>query len=135
MIIGTGCDLANIERIEHSLNKFASRFLKKIFSENELAELYKRENASPKAFACAVAKRFAAKEACSKALGTGISRGTSWKEIEVFNLPSGRPVLKLSGKTLANLKLLGGGKDCNLWVSLSDDFPWAQAFVIIEVQV
>lgn len=132
MIIGIGCDLANINRIEEGLNKFGNRFMQRFFTENEIVELQKK---SSQQLVGAMAKKFAAKEACSKALGTGISEGISWKDIEITHLSSGQPIITLHKKAREKAEKLSSGKKINIMLSLSDDYPWAQAFVIIDVQV
>ena len=108
MNISSGIDLIEIERIEKALNRHGERFLKKIFSETELERLvrYKERQVNPRIITAEVAARFAAKEACSKALGTGIGP-VSWKEMEVLNEPSGKPVLRLSGKAAQIAGFLG----------------------------
>lgn len=95
MIVGIGCDLANINRFEKALAKFGGRFVNRAFSEREKAELARRERLSPKEHACAAAKRFAAKEACTKALGTGFRDGIFMRDIEIVHQPSGKPELYL----------------------------------------
>lgn len=133
MIIGIGSDLANIERFEEALVKFGDRFVNRTFSENEKKEIARRQRLSLKEYACAAAKRFAAKEACSKALGTGFRDGIFLKDIEITHLASGKPELKLRGEALKQLQSLCGEKEPRLLVTMTDDYPWAQAFVIIEV--
>ena len=132
MIVGTGSDLANISRIENTLAKYGPHFMNKIFTKAEMAEMNKRKNVSKREFACMVTKRFAAKEACSKALGTGFREGVFWKNIEIRHLPSGKPTLRLSGGALKHAQNLCEGGNINLHVSMSDDYPWAQAFVVLE---
>ena len=128
MIIGIGSDLSNITRIEAALEKFGTRFEERVFSPAERAKAAKRKNK-----AATYAKRFAAKEACAKALGTGIYRGVFFRDMSVENLPSGQPTLVLSGGALARLnELTPKGKTARLHLSLTDDYPWAQAFVVIE---
>ncbi len=132
MIVGIGCDIANISRIEDILEKYGTHFTHKIFSKSEMMEMNKRKNVSKKEFASMVAKRFAAKEACSKALGTGFRKGVFWKNIEVKHLISGKPTLKLSGGALLEAQHLCESGNINIHVSMSDDYPWAQAYVVIE---
>ena len=128
MIIGIGNDLCNIERIEKTLEKFGERFENRVFTETEIA-LARRRRRTAETYA----KRFAAKEACAKALGTGFSAGVFWRDMEVVNLPSGQPALRLAGGAAARLAdLLPAGHAARLHVSLTDDPPMAQAFVIIE---
>ncbi|GGO96166.1 holo-ACP synthase [Stakelama pacifica] len=129
MIIGLGSDLCNIERIQHSLDRFGDRFVNRVFTEVE------REKAARRPFTRAgtLAKRFAAKEAFSKAVGTGFRRGVFMRDIGVVNAPSGAPTLALSGGAKAALDaLLPAGHGAKIHLTLTDDHPWAQAFVIIE---
>ncbi len=132
MIVGIGSDLASISRIEETIKKFGPRFLNKIFTKYELSEMSKRADISAKEYASMVSKRFAAKEACSKALGTGFREGVFWKHIEVRHLASGKPTLKLSGGALKHAQKLCENGNAGVHVSMSDDYPWAQAFVVIE---
>lgn len=131
MIIGIGSDLTNIERIEKSIEKYGERFLNKAFSAKERAEMERRQKVSAHRYACAAAKRFAAKEACSKALGTGFRTGVFLKDIEIIHLPSGKPTATLYNGALKRLEVLAG-PNANVLVTMTDDWPWAQAFVIIE---
>tara|TARA_B100002049_G_scaffold184395_1_gene141400 strand:+ start:596 stop:1021 length:426 start_codon:yes stop_codon:yes gene_type:complete len=129
VIIGLGSDLCNIERIQHSLDRFGDRFVNRVFTEVE------REKAARRPFTRAgtLAKRFAAKEAFSKAVGTGFRRGVFMRDIGVVNAPSGAPTLALSGGAKAALDaLLPAGHGAKIHLTLTDDHPWAQAFVIIE---
>lgn len=132
MIVGIGSDLANIVRIEKSIAKFGFRFLNKIFAESELAEMKRRAEIGSREFSCMAAKRFAAKEACSKALGTGFQQGTFWRDMVVAHLPSGRPVLSLSNGAAQHAGRICNGSDANILLTMTDDYPWAQAFVVIE---
>lgn len=132
MIVGIGSDLANIARIEESIEKFGNRFINRIFSDYEKLEMERRKKVSPRRYASAVAKRFAVKEACSKALGTGLRRGTFWRDMEVIHLPSGKPTMKLHGGALQHALRLVEGGSLNVSVTMTDDYPWAQAFVVIE---
>ncbi len=128
MIIGIGSDLTRIERIEEMLQKYGPRFTQRLFTAAEQAKAESR--AHP---AATYAKRFAAKEACAKALGTGIHQGVSFRDMGVVNLPSGQPTLALTGGALERLEALTpAGKTARIHLSLTDDHPWAQAFVIIE---
>ncbi len=128
MIIGIGSDLIDIRRIERTLERFGERFKQRVFTEGERAKAERRRRSAD-----TYAKRFAAKEACAKALGTGIYRGVVWKNMEVINLRSGKPTLKLSGKAADRLaELTPKGLEPVVHVTLTDDHPWAQAFVIIE---
>mgnify|MGYP004629572327 CR=1 FL=1 len=132
MIIGIGNDLANIERIKKSIEKFGQRFINKIFSAEEQAELSKRQKISAHEYACSAARRFAAKEACSKALGTGFKQGIFWSDLIITHTPAGKPELQLRGAAAKRLAALSGNASCRLHVTMTDDYPWAQAFVIIE---
>ena len=133
MIVGIGCDLANINRFEKALAKFGGRFVNRAFSEREKAELARRERLSPKEHACAAAKRFAAKEACTKALGTGFRDGIFMRDIEIVHQPSGKPELYLQNGARRRLEEICGGAAFKIHVMMTDDYPWAQAFVIIEI--
>jgi holo-[acyl-carrier protein] synthase len=129
MIIGLGSDLCNIERIQNSLDRFGERFEARVFTETERAKAAKR----PLTRAGTYAKRFAAKEAFSKAVGTGFKRGVFMKDIGVVNAPSGAPTLALTGGAKARLDaMIPDGYDAHIHLTLTDDHPWAQAFVIIE---
>lgn len=133
MIVGIGCDLANINRFEKTLAKFGGRFVNRAFSEREKAELARRERLSPKEHACAAAKRFAAKEACTKALGTGFRDGIFMRDIEIVHQPSDKPELYLQNGARRRLEEICGGAAFKIHVTMTDDYPWAQAFVIIEI--
>lgn len=129
MIIGLGSDLCNIERIQNSLDRFGERFEQRVFTEVERAKANRR----PFTKAGTLAKRFAAKEAFSKAVGTGFNRGVFMKDIGVVNRPGGAPTLELTGGALAQIQtMLPDGHKAVIHVTLTDDHPWAQAFVIIE---
>ena len=125
-IFGIGTDIVNIKRMENSLKKYGIKFKNKIFSKNEISYCEKKTN--PSAF---YAKRFAAKEAFVKALGTGITKFISFKNIEVFNDKYGKPSIKLNNKIDNFLRRKIKKKKYNVYLSLSDDKPWAQATVII----
>ncbi|SDA64779.1 holo-ACP synthase [Mesorhizobium qingshengii] len=128
MIIGIGSDLIDIRRIEKSLERHGQRFIQRIYTEVEQARSEGR-----RARAASYAKRFAAKEACAKALGTGLARGVFWRDMGVINLPSGAPTMALTGGALARLdKILPSGYRAAIHLTITDDFPLAQAFVIIE---
>jgi holo-[acyl-carrier protein] synthase len=130
MILGIGSDLCDIRRIEKSIERFGDRFTHRIFTEGERARSDRRAARVP-----SYARRFAAKEACSKALGTGLRRGVFWRDMEVVNLASGRPTMRLSGGALERLKAMTPeGHDAVIHVSLTDDPPMAQAFVVIEAR-
>ena len=128
MIIGIGADLCSIPRIEKSLARFGERFTQRVFTETER----KRSERKPDR-AASYAKRFAAKEACSKALGTGLRMGIAWREMGVVNRPSGQPTLELTGKAAARLaSLTPPGHMTRIHLTMTDDAPFAQAFVVIE---
>ena len=128
MIVGIGSDLCDIRRIERSLERFGDRFTHRIFTEGERARSDRRAARAP-----SYARRFAAKEACSKALGTGMSHGVFWRDMEVVNLPGGRPTLRLTNGAAERLAaLMPPGHRPVVHVTLTDDPPLAQAFVIIE---
>jgi holo-[acyl-carrier protein] synthase len=129
LIVGLGSDLCNIERIQASLNRFGERFEQRCFTELERKKAARR----PFTKAGTLAKRFAAKEAFSKAVGTGFRRGVFMKDIGVVNAPSGAPTLALEGGAKAALDaLIPAGHVAKVHLTLTDDHPWAQAFVIIE---
>ena len=129
MIIGLGSDLCNIDRIANSLDRFGERFENRVFTDIERAKARRR----PFTIAGTYAKRFAAKEAFSKAVGTGFRRGVYMKDIGVVNAPSGAPTLALSGGAAKRLEeLVPQGHEVHIHLTLTDDHPWAQAFVIIE---
>ena len=129
MIIGLGSDLCNIERIQSSLDRFGDRFLNRVFTDTERAKAARR----PFTAAGTLAKRFAAKEAFSKAVGTGFKRGVYMKDIGVINAASGAPTLLLTGGAKARLDAITPpGHVLTVHLTMTDDHPWAQAFVIIE---
>lgn len=132
MIVGLGSDICNIGRIEETIEKFGDRFINKIFSDYEKSEMERRKKVSERRYACAAAKRFAVKEACSKALGTGLRKGTYWRDMEIVHLPSGKPTMRLKGMALEHAKRLVDGGEMSISVTMTDDYPWAQAVVIIE---
>ena len=128
MIIGIGSDLIDIRRIEKSLERHGQRFIQRIYTEVEQARSEGR-----KGRAASYAKRFAAKEACAKALGTGLAQGVFWRDMGVANLPSGAPTMALTGGAATRLaKILPSGHTAAIHLTITDDFPLAQAFVIIE---
>src|SRR5881227_1205962 len=127
MIIGIGSDLIDIRRVAKVIERHGDRFLDRIFTDAERAKAARRAN-SEKMVIATYAKRFAAKEACSKALGTGMRRGVWWRDMGVVNLPGGRPTMKLTGGALARL-------EARIDLSITDDWPLAQAFVIISAVV
>lgn len=128
MIIGMGSDLIDIRRIETSIERFGDRFTNRCFTEIERKKSDGRKNR-----AASYAKRFAAKEACSKALGTGLAQGVFWRDMGVVNLPSGKPSMRLTNGAADRLaKLLPAGHEAVIHLTITDEFPYAQAFVIIE---
>ena len=128
MIIGLGSDLVDIRRIERVIGQYGDRFLERIFTEAERARCEGRANR-----AASYARRFAAKEACAKALGTGFRRGVFWRDLGVVNLTSGRPTMRLTGGALRRLEeMTPAGMLVRLDVSLTDEPPMAQAVVIIS---
>ena len=128
-IFGIGTDIVNIKRIENSIKRGRNNFKNKVFSKNEILYCEKKKNPFP-----FYAKRFAAKEALSKALGTGIRKGINLKNIEITNDNFGKPSIELKGSTAAFLKKKIKEKKYFIYLSLSDDIPWAQATVIISYQ-
>jgi holo-[acyl-carrier protein] synthase len=132
MIIGIGSDLIDIRRVAKVIERHGERFLERIFTEAERARAGRRA-ANEKMVIATYAKRFAAKEACSKALGTGIRRGVWWRDMGVINLPGGRPTMQLTGGALARLEALTpAGHEPRIDLTITDDWPLAQAFVIIS---
>ncbi len=128
MIIGVGSDLIDIRRVEKTLERFPERFKNRIFTETERRKSDRRANS-----VASYAKRFAAKEACSKALGTGFRRGVFWRDLGVVNLKSGKPTMALTGGARARLELLiPEGMAAQIDLTITDDFPLAQAVVIIS---
>jgi holo-[acyl-carrier protein] synthase len=128
MIIGLGSDLCDIRRVEKALEKHGARFTARLFTDIERAKSDLRANR-----AASYAKRFAAKEACAKALGTGLNRGVYWRDMGVVNLPGGMPTLALTGGALARLKAITPhGYAAKIDLSITDDFPLAHAIVIIS---
>ena len=128
MILGIGTDLCNIERIEKTLERFGDRFRNRVFTEIEQAKAERRRD-TPGTYA----KRWAAKEACSKALGTGLRMGIAWKDMSVTNLSTGQPRMHVAGWAAERLaKMTPEGHEAVIHVTLTDDHPWAQAIVLIE---
>lgn len=128
MILGIGTDLANIDRIARTLDRFGDRFRDRVFTPEEQRKAERRPN-PPGTYA----KRWAAKEACSKALGTGLRMGIAWRDMSVSNLRSGKPEMRLTGWAAERLvAMTPAGHRAMIHVSLTDDHPWAQAFVVIE---
>jgi len=129
VIVGLGSDLSDIRRVQASLDRFGDRFTQRVFTEIERA----RSDRKPDR-ASSYAKRFAAKEACAKALGTGIRRGVFWRDMGVVNRPSGQPTMALTGGALERLReITPPDHRAVIHLTLTDDHPYAQAFVIIEV--
>ena len=125
MIIGIGTDIINNQRIKNTLKKFGNKFKNRCFLKNEIVKSDNRKNSSN-----SFAKRYAAKEACAKALGTGLARGIFWKDIEVLNNVNGKPYIKLHNNALNKLKELSN-KECGIEVSLSDEKKYSVANVVI----
>ena len=130
MILGIGTDLANIERIAGTLDRFGDRFRNRVFTEVEQRKAERRAD-TPGTYA----KRGAAKEACSKALGTGLRMGIAWKDMAVSNLETGQPIMHVTGWAAERLReMTPPGHEAIIHVTLTDDHPWAQAFVVIEAR-
>jgi holo-[acyl-carrier protein] synthase len=128
MIIGIGSDLVDVRRIERVIERHGERFLARIFTATERAKAERRANSFE-----TYAKRFAAKEACAKALGTGLRAGVFWRDMGVVNLPSGRPTMKLTGGALKRLEAITPeGCQAQIDVTITDEGPMAQAFVLIS---
>jgi holo-[acyl-carrier protein] synthase len=128
VIIGLGSDLSDIRRIQGSLDRFGERFTHRVFTEIERARSERKADA-----AASYAKRFAAKEACAKALGTGMRRGVFWRDMGVVNMRSGQPTMALTGGAAKRLQeMTPEGMRAVIHLTLTDDHPYAQAFVIIE---
>ena len=131
MILGIGSDLCNIERIERTIDRFGERFLARVFTDVERRKAASR----PRAVAATYAKRWAAKEACSKALGTGLRMGIAWRDMAVTNLATGQPRMHVTGWARDRLAAMTpDGHEALIHVTLTDDHPWAQAFVVIEAR-
>ncbi len=129
MIVGIGSDLIDIRRVEQTLERFGNRFIERIFTEVE-----QRKSEGRRMRAASYAKRFAAKEACSKALGTGIRRGVFWRDMGVVNMRGGQPTMALTGGALLRLQeITPAGMDPVIHLTITDDHPLAQAFVIISM--
>lgn len=130
MILGIGTDLANIDRIQGTLDRFGDRFRNRVFTDTEQAKAERRKDV-----AGTYAKRWAAKEACSKALGTGLRMGIAWRDMAVSNLETGQPVMAVTGWAAERLEnMTPKGHEAIIHVTLTDDHPWAQAFVVIEAR-
>ncbi len=130
MILGIGTDLCNIDRISRTLDRFGDRFRNRVFTETEQRKAERRRDV-----AGTYAKRWAAKEACSKALGTGLRMGIAWRDMAVSNLDTGQPVMHVTGWAAERLReMTPPGHEAIIHVTLTDDHPWAQAFVVIEAR-
>jgi len=128
VIVGIGSDLIDIRRIERSLERYGERFIVRLFTDIERTRSERRKQR-----AASYAKRFAAKEACAKALGTGMSQGVFWRDMGVVNLPSGKPTMRLTNGAAKRLsEMLPQGYRSAIHLTITDDFPLAQAFVVIE---
>jgi holo-[acyl-carrier protein] synthase len=128
MILGIGSDIIDIRRIEKTLEKHGQRFIDRIYTDVEKRKSEKRAQRIP-----SYAKRFAAKEACSKALGTGLSNGVFWRDMGVVNMPSGKPTMQLTNGAAAQLaRMVPAGKTAVVHLTMTDEYPYAQAYVIIE---
>lgn len=134
MILGIGTDLANIDRVQGVLDRFGDRFRNRVFTAREQRRAVARGKTET-GEAATYAKRWAAKEACSKALGTGLRMGIAWKDMAVANLGTGQPVMEVTGWAATRLeRMTPAGHEAVIHVSLTDDHPWAQAFVVIEAR-
>lgn len=130
MILGIGSDLIDIRRIEKTIERYGERFIGRIFTDTERVKAERRANRID-----TYAKRFAAKEACAKALGTGLRAGVFWRDMGVVNLPSGRPTMRLTGGALERLKAITpAGFEARIDVTVTDEYPTAQAFVVISAE-
>jgi holo-[acyl-carrier protein] synthase len=128
VIIGLGSDLIDIRRVEKTLERYGERFLNRVFTDIERKKSDRRA-----ARAASYAKRFAAKEACAKALGTGLRKGVFWRDMGVVNLPGGQPTMQLTGGALARLQsITPPGLTPRIHLTITDDYPLAQAFVVVE---
>jgi holo-[acyl-carrier protein] synthase len=131
VIVGLGNDIVDIRRVEKTLERYGERFIRRLFTDIEIAKSERRAQR-----AASYAKRFAAKEACSKALGTGFRKQVFWRDMGVVNLPSGRPTMVLTNGANAQLeKLIPEGHEARIHLTITDDFPYAQAIVMIEAVI
>ncbi|MGA7266245.1 MAG: holo-ACP synthase [Aestuariivirga sp.] len=131
MIVGLGNDIVDIRRVEKTLERYGERFIRRLFTDIEIAKSERRAQR-----AASYAKRFAAKEACSKALGTGFRKQVFWRDMGVVNLPSGRPTMVLTNGAKVQLeKLIPEGHEARIHLTITDDFPYAQAIVMIEAVI
>ena len=136
MILGIGNDMIDIRRIEASIERFGERFLARVYTETERGRSERRTEGRHNPRAASYAKRFAAKEACAKALGTGLRRGVFWRDMGVVNLKSGQPTLHLTGGALARLNALTPpGHQPHIHLTMTDDYPMAAAMVIISAEL
>lgn len=132
MIVGIGTDLIDIRRIEKTLERFGDRFIERVFTDVEQAKAQRRKGAG-RAYAATFAKRYAAKEAASKALGTGFRQGVYWRDLGVVNLPSGKPTVEMTGGAAEHLKnMVPEGMDARIELTITDEYPLAEALVIIS---
>jgi holo-[acyl-carrier protein] synthase len=132
VILGIGSDIIDIRRIERTLERFGDRFIQRVYTDVERARAERR----PHERAATYAKRFSAKEACAKALGTGLKKGVFWRDMGVVNLPSGQPTMRLAGGAARRLEqLTPPGYASHIHVSLTDDYPLAIGFVIISAEL
>jgi len=135
MIIGMGSDMTDIRRIEKSLARFGERFENRVFTPRERQKAATRKKAGAKMIAATYAKRFAAKEACAKALGTGMNSGVFWQDMEVINLPTGAPTMQLSGGALVRLKAITpNNTEAHIHLTLTDEYPYALAHIVITAE-
>ncbi len=131
MILGIGSDLIDIRRIEKTLTRFGDRFIARVYTETEKAKAERRKGAG-RAYAATFAKRYAAKEAAAKALGTGFRQGVYWRDLGVVNLPSGKPTVEMTGGAAKRLKsLVPEGMEARVELTITDEYPLAEALVII----
>ena len=132
MILGIGNDIIDIRRIEQTLERFGDRFIKRIYTETEQRKAERRKGAG-NSYVCTLAKRFAAKEAASKALGTGFRKGVFWRDLGIVNLPTGKPTVLMTGGAAERLaEITPAGMRAQIEVTLTDEYPIAEAFVIIS---
>lgn len=135
MIVGIGSDLVDIRRIEQALARFGAKFEERVFTEKERTKAWRRKEGAHNSMASTYAKRFAAKEAFSKAVGTGFNAGVFMRDIEVVNLPSGLPTLHVTNGALkAMMRLIPEGKEAIMHLTLTDEYPTAAAYLIIEAR-
>jgi holo-[acyl-carrier protein] synthase len=134
MILGIGNDIIDIRRIEQTLARFGDRFIQRIYTETEQRKALRRKGAG-NAYACTLAKRFAAKEAAAKALGTGFRKGVYWRDLGVVNQPTGKPTILMTGGAAERLaEITPGGMRAQIEVTLTDEYPIAEAFVVISAE-